>query len=75
MTMSATISPMPNSKKTITVLGIDPGFAITGYGIVQHDKQKVTAIAQGAIMSKPSVPYEYRLKKIYTVNLMSVKFR
>lgn len=57
---------MLNSKKTITVLGIDPGFAITGYGIVIHDKQQVTALAQGAIMSKPSVPYEQRLKKIYT---------
>jgi crossover junction endodeoxyribonuclease RuvC len=57
---------MPNSKKTTTVLGIDPGFAITGYGIVEHNKQKVTAIAQGAIMSKPSVPYDQRLKKIFT---------
>jgi crossover junction endodeoxyribonuclease RuvC len=56
---------MPNSKKICTVLGIDPGFAITGYGIVMHDKQKVTAIAQGAVMSKPSIPYERRLKKIY----------
>ncbi|MFA5051524.1 MAG: crossover junction endodeoxyribonuclease RuvC [Patescibacteria group bacterium] len=56
---------MPSSKNSFTVLGIDPGYAITGYGIVKHDKQKVSAIAQGVIASKPSVPYEQRLKKIF----------
>ncbi|MFH1207668.1 MAG: crossover junction endodeoxyribonuclease RuvC [Patescibacteria group bacterium] len=56
---------MPNSKNSFLILGIDPGYAITGYGIVRHDRQKVAAVAQGAIMSKPAVPYEERLKKIF----------
>ncbi len=66
MTTLAITSPMPSSKNFQTVLGIDPGFAITGYGIVKHDKRSVVGIAQGAITSSPSIPYEQRLKKIYT---------
>lgn len=34
------------------VIGIDPGSRITGYGVVQHEKQAVTHIAHGHIKTK-----------------------
>jgi crossover junction endodeoxyribonuclease RuvC len=47
-------------------LGIDPGTATVGYGLVEeHDDGSLQAIAYGVITTAPSLPMWERLKLIY----------
>lgn len=49
------------------VLGIDPGTATTGYGLVcEHDDGRLEAVAYGVITTKPRVPMPDRLQELYT---------
>jgi len=45
-------------------MGIDPGFAITGYGIVKYEGNHFTVIEYGAITTKASEPLAKRLLKL-----------
>lgn len=45
-------------------MGIDPGFAITGYGIVKYKGNHFTVIEYGAITTKASQPFAKRLLKL-----------
>jgi hypothetical protein len=45
------------------VMGIDPGFAITGYGIVKYEGNKFSPIEYGAILTKAGEPFDHRLLK------------
>lgn len=47
------------------ILGIDPGYAIMGYGIVDFSGNKFTTIAYGSIMTDAGEKQELRLLKIY----------
>lgn len=47
------------------VLGIDPGYAIVGYGIVEYKNNKFSAIDFGAVTTKAGVRFSSRLEKIY----------
>ena len=47
------------------VLGIDPGTAITGYGLVQEAEGQLQAVAYGAITTPADWPLPQRLQKIY----------
>ena len=47
------------------ILGIDPGYATVGYGLVQHERGKFTHIRHGAITTQPHVPMHLRLKEIH----------
>lgn len=47
------------------ILGIDPGYATIGYGIVDYDKNRFTVVGYGAITTKAKTPFETRLKDIY----------
>lgn len=47
------------------ILGIDPGYAIVGYGVVDKDqKGKCHIVDYGAITTPASDPFPYRLQKI-----------
>jgi crossover junction endodeoxyribonuclease RuvC len=48
----------------MVVLGIDPGTAITGYGLVQEDDGQAVALAYGAITTPSNLPLPDRLKLI-----------
>jgi len=48
------------------ILGIDPGSESTGYGIIQSDGSRHSAILFGAIRTAASRPFPERLLKIYT---------
>jgi crossover junction endodeoxyribonuclease RuvC len=50
----------------MTVLGIDPGTASTGYGIVRSRGQELVALAGGVITTSPGEPLELRLGAIFT---------
>lgn len=47
------------------VLGIDPGTAITGYGLVREDAGALVLVAYGAITTPAKQPLPERLKTIY----------
>lgn len=45
----------------LIILGIDPGFAITGYGIVRYEGNKFTVIDYGAIVTEAKKDLSERL--------------
>ena len=47
------------------VLGIDPGTAITGYGLVREDDEGLTLIGCGVITTPADRPLPQRLQTIY----------
>lgn len=47
------------------VLGIDPGSAITGFGLVKEVGNSLRAVDYGCIRTAPSETLEIRLQKIY----------
>ena len=47
------------------ILGIDPGFAITGYSIIEYKGNHFTLIDSGAILTKAGESFPDRLVKIY----------
>ncbi len=47
------------------IFGIDPGTAITGYGVIRTKNSSVTWIDSGVIITKPSLPLSDRLETIY----------
>ena len=51
--------------KKMRILGIDPGFAITGYSIIDYVGNKFQLITSGAVTTKAGVSFPQRLTKIY----------
>lgn len=47
------------------ILGIDPGTATTGYGIINSDGGRITAVTYGAILTSPKKSPQDRLMSIY----------
>lgn len=43
------------------ILGIDPGFAITGYGVVSYNGNSFRVINYGVVTTKPELPHPQRL--------------
>jgi crossover junction endodeoxyribonuclease RuvC len=48
------------------VLGIDPGTASTGYGVVKSEGSRLRALTGGVIATRPGVPLERRLADIHS---------
>lgn len=46
-------------------MGIDPGTAATGYGVVEATGSRLHALAEGVIQTRPGVPLEQRLADIH----------
>ncbi len=47
------------------ILGIDPGYAIVGYGVLEYDNVRFNVVNYGAITTKPETPFDKRLEEIY----------
>jgi crossover junction endodeoxyribonuclease RuvC len=47
------------------VLGIDPGMADTGYGVVEGAGTRLRVLADGVVRTRPGVPLERRLAEIH----------
>lgn len=47
------------------ILGLDPGTATTGYGVIRMTNFKITCVAYGAIITRPEMAMPERLKVIY----------
>lgn len=48
------------------ILGIDPGIAIVGYGIIEYRNTRFQTLAFGAIETPAHTPVEKRLSRIHT---------
>ena len=48
----------------LRILGIDPGLAITGYGLIEKDGVRLEYVASGRIRSKDAEPLPARLSAI-----------
>jgi crossover junction endodeoxyribonuclease RuvC len=49
----------------VVVLGIDPGLACTGFGVVRVEGSRATALAHGDIATRPAEQAADRLHRIY----------
>ena len=49
----------------MVILGIDPGYAIVGYGLVYYDKYKFQPLGHGVITTNSKTPMPLRLLEIY----------
>lgn len=47
------------------IMGIDPGIAIVGWGVLDYDKMKFRPVAYDSLMTKAGLPVEERLKQIF----------
>lgn len=47
------------------VLGIDPGYAITGYGVVQQAEGRLRPLDYGIISTDSGTPFEQRLLAVF----------
>lgn len=47
------------------ILGIDPGLAIVGYGVIEYEKNRFRTLSYGAITTPAHTPVEDRLMKIH----------
>ncbi len=47
------------------ILGIDPGYGITGFGLVQAERNQFQMIRCGAITTPPNTDFAWRLGVIY----------
>lgn len=51
--------------EVLTVLGIDPGYAIVGYGVINSDNFRFRPIEYGAITTPAKTLFTDRLEKIF----------
>lgn len=47
------------------ILGIDPGLAIVGWGVVEYNGNKFRTLGYGSVLTPAGMPTEQRLVKIY----------
>ena len=48
------------------IIGIDPGYAIVGYGVLDYDKSQFSAVNYGAITTEAGTSFDRRLKYTMT---------
>lgn len=47
------------------ILGIDPGYAIVGYGLVNYENGKFKPLSCGVLTTSQKMPFPKRLKSLY----------
>ena len=47
------------------IVGIDPGYAIVGYGVVEYRNSAFTTLDYGAVLTPAGMPFQERLALIY----------
>jgi crossover junction endodeoxyribonuclease RuvC len=47
------------------IIGIDPGYAIVGFGVLDYSYGKFTTLDYGSITTSASTPFPKRLREIY----------
>ncbi len=49
----------------MVILGIDPGYAIVGYGVIDYKNNHFTVLDYGAVTTQANTPFNKRLEIIY----------
>lgn len=49
----------------LRILGIDPGYAIVGYGVVDYIGTRFATVSYGAITTEAGIPFPKRLESIH----------
>ena len=49
-----------------TVIGIDPGLAATGWGVVRFDGSRFLHVGHGVVKTDPETPLPQRLRIIHS---------
>ena len=58
------------------ILGIDPGYAIVGYGVIKYEANRFSVIDYGAITTPAGMPFVERLDTIYKeLNVLFKKYK
>ena len=47
------------------IMGVDPGYAIVGIGLLDYDNVRFSLVEYGAITTPAELPFETRLRQIY----------
>ncbi|MGI6267753.1 MAG: crossover junction endodeoxyribonuclease RuvC [Acutalibacteraceae bacterium] len=47
------------------ILGIDPGYAIVGYGVINYEANRFSVIEYGAVTTPAKMPFNRRIESIY----------
>lgn len=47
------------------ILGIDPGYAIVGWGVIEYTSNRFTVVDYGAVTTQAGTPFNDRLKAVY----------
>ncbi len=47
-------------------IGIDPGYAIVGFGVIEYEKSNFSVIGYGAVTTPAGIDFEKRLEIIYS---------
>ena len=62
--------------KKIRILGIDPGYAIVGFGVLDYDGYRFTPVEYGAVLTEAGTPFPERLRSIHEdIEFIFEKFR
>lgn len=56
---------MKKGLKLLRVIGIDPGYAIVGYAIIDVEKNKKTLLKYGTVETSSKYEFAERIRKIY----------
>ena len=49
----------------MVILGVDPGYATVGWGMVEYRGNRFQTLDYGAVTTGPELPFEQRLERIY----------
>ncbi|MFY9198705.1 MAG: crossover junction endodeoxyribonuclease RuvC [Acutalibacteraceae bacterium] len=47
------------------ILGIDPGYAIVGYGVINYEANRFSVVEYGAVTTPAKMPFNRRIECIY----------
>ena len=50
----------------MVILGIDPGYAIVGWGVIEYNSGRFRVVDYGAVTTKAGTPFDRRLCDIYS---------
>ena len=60
------VFPRSDNPDRIRVMGIDPGTAVTGYGVIEGEGDEIALVNYGALVSPQRSPVGERLNYLYT---------
>ena len=55
----------PFGKSKMIILGIDPGYAIVGFGVINYKNNRFSVVDYGAVTTDAGTPFNRRLEIIY----------